>query len=571
VDVASEPADSAVFVRYGQDARDRFVGRTPKDGGPLSLDLTPGDAQLVVYKDGFVCKVEPLELRSGGAARLEVRLTPDIEVPRGLVLKDSPAFVHSAGEGEEIYVALLAHVVRFYVDEKDPRALVDSSVKTLVDILDAVRGRELLLRRELPQDARRRYYGEELDLTGYPPLALTRTPGRGGRSTYALGAGSVGIEGTTDTGDLDSYLDMLQKVYAFVQRTWDTRGVLSDAVITRCLIEGMIAALGDPHTHFLTPDDVAEMNADTEGAFGGVGLIVGLRDGELSVVAPMDGTPGQRAGVRAGDVIEAIDGQDATRIPLKRAVDMMRGDVDSPIELRLRRGDRRFTVTIVRAKVAVRYTAHRMLPGGIGYLRISSFMYETLHDEVAAALEDLDRHGLRALVIDLRNDPGGLLEEARAIADMFVPKGVIVSTRTRIPGESRELDADPGVKKWRIPLAVLVNGGSASASEILAGVLRDHKLATLVGEKTYGKGSVQRVLPLDPYGCAVALTVATYHLPSGVTPHKVGLTPDVVVPLTDEQATALIARTNYTVDAEASDPQLDAAVDVLEKRLAAGR
>lgn len=570
VAVASEPSDSAVFVRYEADPRDRFVGRTPKDGAPLELELEPGPAELVIYKDGFVCKVEPLELRGGGAARLEVRLTPDIEIPRGVHLKEAPAFVRSADEGEEIYVALLAHVVRFYVDEKDPRALVERSVATLVEVLNAVRSRELLLRRELPLEARRRYYGEELDLSAYPPLAFKRTSvGVTGKTRWSLGAGAVGIEGETDSGDLDSYLGMLQQIYAFVRYKWDARQLLSDAVLTNCLIEGLLEALDDDHTHFLSPKDVQEMQTDQQGSFGGVGLIVGMRDGRLTVITPMGGTPAQRAGILAGDVIRAIDGQDTSRMAMDKAVDLMRGPVDTPVELRVERGERTFTVSIVRANVEIRSVASRMLGGGVGYLRIISFMDVALHEKVVAALQTLERQGAKALVLDLRLNPGGLLEEARAVADLFVPEGVIVSTRTRMAGEARTLRADPEARKWRLPIAVLIDQGSASASEILAGVLRDHQLATLVGEKTFGKGSVQRVLPLDPFGCALALTIATYHLPSGATPHKVGIEPDVVVTLTDEQRAKLAARTAYTVEDEEIDPQLQAAIDLLRARLAA--
>lgn len=567
VTVASEPVDSAVFVRYEADPRDRFVGRTPKDGAALELELEPGPAELVIYKDGFVCKVEPLELRGGGAARLEVRLTPDIDIPRGVHLKEAPAFVRSADEGEEIYVALLAHVVRFYVEEKDPRALVERSVATLVEVLNAVRSRELLLRRELPVEARRRYYGEELDLSPYPALAFTRSApaGASGARRWSLGAGAVGIEGETDPADLDSYLEMLQKVYAFVRHKWDARQLLSDAVLTNCLIEGMLEALDDDHTHFLTPRDVKGMAEDQQASFGGVGLIVGLREGRLTVITPMGGTPAQRAGVLAGDVIRAIDGQDTSRLSMDRAVDLMRGPIDTPVELRVERGARTFTVSIVRARVEIRSIAHRMLGEGVGYLRLSSFMDVALHEKVSAALQTLERQGARALVLDLRLNPGGLLEEARAVADLFVPEGVIVSTRTRMAGEARTHRADPDVKKWRLPIAVLIDEGSASASEILAGVLRDHKLATLVGQKTFGKGSVQRVLPLDPFGCALALTIATYHLPSGATPHKVGILPDILVELTDEQKSKLVARTAYTVEEEDMDPQLQAAFDLLRR------
>lgn len=567
VAVASEPADSAVFVRYEADHRDRFVGRTPKDGAALELELQPGPAELVIYKDGFVCKVEPLELRGGGAARLEVRLTPDIEIPRGVHLKEAPAFVRSADEGEEIFVALLAHVVRFYVEEKDPRALVERSVTTLVEVLNAVRSRELLLRRELPQEARRRYYGEELDLSGYPALAFKRGQAApSGKAAWSLGAGAVGIEGETDSGDLDSYLSMLQKVYAFVRYKWDARQLLSDAVITNCLIEGLLAALDDDHTHFLSPKDVLEMKTDQEASFGGVGLIVGMREGRLTVITPMAGTPAQRAGILAGDVIRAIDGSDTSRMAMDKAVDLMRGKIDTPVELRVERGERTFTVSIVRASVEIRSVASRMLDDGVGYLRLTSFMDVALHEKVAAALQALERQGAKRLVLDLRLNPGGLLEEARAVADLFVPEGVIVSTRTRMAGEARTLRADPDARKWRLPIAVLIDEGSASASEILAGVLRDHKLATLVGAKTFGKGSVQRVLPLDPFGCALALTIATYHLPSGATPHKVGIEPDVAVAITDEQRAKLVARTPYTIDAEEIDPQLQAAIDVLRGR-----
>jgi carboxyl-terminal processing protease len=582
--VASEPSDSAVYVRYGGTTQDRFLGRTSA-GGALEKDLDAGPVEVVVFKDGFVCKVEPLDLRTGGAARLEVRLTPDVEVPRGIVLKNTAdaAFVRDAAEGQELYVATLAHVVRFYVEERHPLPLVDRSVRTLVDVLEAIRRRELLLRRELPEDARRRYYGDELDLTSYPALVFERdgataAAAQGGananKARWSIAAGGVGLEGTTEAGDLDSHLEMLQRVWTFVRHTWDKRGLLSDAVITRCLVEGLIGALDDEHTHFLTPAMLQELTLETEGTFGGVGLVVGVKDGQLVVITPMDGTPGQRAGILAGDLIVSIDGQPAEQMTLKRAIDSLRGPVDAPVELVLRRTkddgtkeERR--VTLVRAKVEIRFTAHRMLEPGIGYLRISSFMHEGLSREVRAAIKDLtETKGARGLVIDLRNNPGGLLDEARAIADLFVPRATIVSTRTRIPGESRTLAADPASEKFKLPIVVLINKGSASASEILAGTLREHQLCTLVGERSFGKGSVQRVLPLDPFRCAIALTVATYHLPSGMTPHKVGVAPDEVVTLTDEEVEQVARTTNYgAADGSAPDAQTRRAIEVLRGKI----
>jgi len=569
--VTSDPVEAAVYVRYldqGAEAEDVYLGQTPPDGRPLELELEPGPAQLVVYKTGYVCKVEPIDLRAGGAARLEVRLTPDIEIPRRIVLESADPFVKSARESEEIYLAVMAQVVRFYVEELDPRDIVETSVATLVEVLNAVRTREELLQRELSPEARRRYYGEEIDLSGYPLLRFTRGEGDGATRSYRLAAGPVGIEGATEDADLDTYLAMLRRSYAFVKREWDDRGLLSDSVLTRVLIEGLLAALDDEHTAFLEPEDVAAMTVETSGSFGGVGAVVGLRDGRLTVVRPIPGTPGERAGLRPDDRIVAIDGRPTEHMGLEDSVELMRGEIDSPVELTIRRGGQELVVTVVRARVEVRTTAERMLGERVGYVRITSFMPERLDAEVAAALERLEGRGAEAFVIDLRNNPGGLLDQAREIADLFVREGVLVTTRTRMAGESRTYRADPEVRrKFDAPLAVLINGGSASAAEILAGTLREHGRATLVGERTFGKGSVQRVMALEPYGCAFSLTVATYHLPSGFTPHNRGVEPDLVVALEEDDEMALAARSPYTVDEEPVDPQLAKGLAVLKDRL----
>ena len=558
--VASVPTGSAVFLRYAGEP-DRYFGRTPAQGA-LELAVAPGDAEVVVYKDGFVCKVEPLALRSGGAARLEVRLTPDVEVPRGLVLNEVPLYVRTADEGEELFVALLAHVNRFYVEEQDPRRLTEEAVATLVGALDAVRRRERLLRRELDPEARRRYYPEEVDLSGYGALRFERAPAGPGKTRWTIGSGEVAASGVLDASLFDTYLHMTRQVWGFVKHEWDRRRLLSDAAITHALIEGLLAALDDDHTHFLTPTDVAELDVDRDGAFGGVGVVVSLKDGVLTVVTPMPGTPGERAGLQPGDVIVAIDGQPTDRITLRRAVELMRGKVDSPLELTFRRGDAVTTVSIVRARVEVRTTAHRMLGDGVGYLRVSSFMSERLDQAVSAALEELSAKGMRALVLDLRHNPGGLLEQAARLANLFLPPDLeVVSTRSRLPGEPRRgLVTDDSARKWSVPMAVLIDGESASASEILAGALRDHGRAVLIGERSFGKGSVQRVIPLEPYGCAVALTVSLYHLPSGATPHKVGVAPDVVVTLSEEEAAAVARASNYTVEGEQVDAQLAEAI-----------
>jgi carboxyl-terminal processing protease len=317
----------------------------------------------------------------------------------------------------------------------------------------------------------------------------------------------------------------------------------------------------------MTPDDVAKMASETVGSFGGVGIVVSMRSGRLTVIAPMAGTPAERAGILAGDEIAAIDGAPTDRLSMRDAVGLMRGKIGTRVELTLRRGDRELTVTVVRAEVAIKPTSASMISKAVGYLRISSFMHGKLSELVREAITRLVGQGARALIIDLRNNPGGLLTEAHKIADLFVKRGVILSTRTRLPGESRKLMADPKSDKFEMPLAVLINGGSASASEILAGTLKEHGLAIVIGERSFGKGSVQRVLPLDTYKCALALTVATYHLPSGATPHKKGVMPDVVIKLSEEEARRVAERTNYAPDEALADPQLEEARKRLRAKL----
>lgn len=569
--VSTDPPDAAVYVQYpaagteGVRGRERFLGKTPS-AGALSLDLEPGPAEVVVWKDGYVCKVEPLDVPAGGAARLELRLTPDVAIPRGLTLKSAVPFVRDAREGTEIYLAVLAHVHKFYVEESDPRRLIDASLKTLVEVLNAVRTRELLLRRELAPEARLRYYGEEVDLRDYPRLGLVRGADADGKRGFALSAGSIGIEGETDEGDLDTYVKMLERSWGFVRHKWDARGLLSDSVVAQCLIEGLLSGLGDAHTGFLNPEEVAEMAVETAGAFGGVGLVVSQEDGRLVVVATMPGTPAERAGIASGDWIVSIDGQSTQRMLLRQAVTLMRGEVDSPVELVVRRGTEEQRRTLLRAKVAVKSLASRLLGTDVGYLRISSFMQEGLDGEVKDAIVELRRLGAKGLVIDLRQNPGGLLSQACAIADLFVARGTIVSTRTRLPGESRTLEAEPG-PKLDLPIAVLIDGQSASAAEILAGTLQDHGLATLIGQRSYGKGSVQRVFRLAPFQCELALTVATYHLPKGETPHGKGVDPDLVIGLSEEEELKLLGRSNYTVEKEEMDPQLQAALDAVRSKI----
>ncbi|MBI3726541.1 S41 family peptidase [bacterium] len=552
-----------------EDRLERVLGRTP-----LDAVVPAGQAVIAIAKDGYILKVEPVELQDGATSRLEVRLSKDIAVPYGISFKDAPEITKTPAETDQLLGWILANVVQHFLEEKDPRALVDGTAKSVVAALSAVRERESLLRKELGDSTRLRFYRDEIDLRDYPELSLTETDQGGGKKRWELGAGKIAVEGVTDPADLRTYTRKLHEVLAFVRNKWDVGGKLKESMLSGPCIEALLGSLDDAHTHFLPPSAWKDMGDEATGTFGGIGVVVGVRDGKITVIAPMEGTPGEKAGLLAGDRIVAIDGRSTDTMTLTETVKVLRGPAGSKVELGVRRGTAApFKVSLTRANIAIRYTKHQMLEDGgtkIGYLRITSFMYEKLDDEVEKALDSLEKDGMEALVVDLRNNPGGLLQEAARILDMFVQKdGVIVTTRGRSPlvdEKLKKIAASGGKKRPRYPIAVLVNEGSASASEILAGCLREHDLAVLVGERTFGKGSVQRVLPFEEYQCALVLTIATYHLPSGMTPHKKGIHPDVAVAITDDEKIKVAMRSVYSKTDE-KDRQLETAIAELKKKL----
>ena len=304
---------------------------------------------------------------------------------------------------------------------------------------------------------------------------------------------------------------------------------VDDKTLIENAIRGMIAGL-DPHSAYLNKEEFQEMRIGTSGEFGGLGIEVGMEDGFVKVIAPIDDTPAQHAGIKAGDLIIRLDETPVKGMTLNDAVKMMRGKEGTPITLTIvREGvDKPFTVTIKRARIKVRSVRSRMLEPGYGYVRISQFQQHTGEDMLKAIANlEKESHGhLKGMVLDLRNNPGGLLDAAVDVANAFVQKGVIVSVRGRTKDSDLERDATPGDVLDGAPMVVLVNGGSASASEIVAGALQDDKRAVIMGQRTFGKGSVQTILPLEG-DTAVKLTTARYYTPSGRSIQAEGIKPDV--------------------------------------------
>ncbi len=304
----------------------------------------------------------------------------------------------------------------------------------------------------------------------------------------------------------------------------------TDQELIEAAINGMLTAL-DPHSSYLNAKSFREMQVQTRGEFGGLGIEVTMgKDGLVKVVSPIDDTPAFRAGVEAGDLITHLDGEPVFGLNLAEAVEKMRGKVGTDLRLTIRRAGRDpFDVTITRAVIEIRSVRSR-LEGKVGYVRITSFSEQTevgLKKAMAKFQEDLGEQ-LRGIVLDLRNNPGGLLDQAVAVSDAFLDKGEIVSTRSRRIKDTQRFNARTGDLANGLPLVVLINGGSASASEIVAGALQDHRRAIILGTKSFGKGSVQTIMPLGGHG-AMRLTTARYYTPSGRSIQAVGIEPDIEV------------------------------------------
>lgn len=297
-------------------------------------------------------------------------------------------------------------------------------------------------------------------------------------------------------------------------------------------INGMLTSL-DPHSSYMNAKDADDMRTQTKGEFGGLGIEVTMDNDMVKVITPIDDTPAAKAGVMAGDYITAIDGQSVRGLKLEDAVEKMRGPVKTPIKLTLlRKGvDKPIDLTIVRDVIAVAAVKSRVEDGDIGYLRIISFTEKTTPDleaAIAKIKKEVPADKLKGYVLDLRLNPGGLLDQAINVADDFLQRGEIVSTRGRNPDETRRFNAGPGDLTDGKPMIVLINGGSASASEIVSGALQDLRRATILGTRSFGKGSVQTIIPLGENG-ALRLTTALYYTPSGRSIQGTGIEPDIKV------------------------------------------
>jgi carboxyl-terminal processing protease len=375
--------------------------------------------------------------------------------------------------------------------------------------------------------------------------------------------------------------DQVSQVLRLLNKHYVDEAEVGAAKLADHAIESMVGAL-DPYSQFLPPEAYRQLNEEVDGAFGGIGVQVEEVGGRVVVVAPIAGTPGERAGILRGDVFKRVDGAEVAEIKLDRLIGRLRGKPGTPVTVVVERGEPATEMEFKLKREVIKVDSVRdaaLLEGGIGYVRVTIFGDKTGED-FKAALTQLREQGAKALVIDLRNNPGGVLTAAADLVEPFFPRGeLIVYTQGRQRKDRFELRSEGGREPLKMPLAVLVNGGSASAAEIVAGALKDTKRAVLVGEKTFGKGSVQTIFPIKGEG-ALRLTTARYYTPSGVVIHEKGIRPDIVEVLTPEQEKAIFLsrlrpdisdpaqfRERFGVDM-AEDTQLAAAIKELKAELA---
>jgi carboxyl-terminal processing protease len=323
---------------------------------------------------------------------------------------------------------------------------------------------------------------------------------------------------------LNLFGDVLERVRRDYVEPVDEKTLIENA------INGMLSSL-DPHSSYMNPKTYKDMQIQTKGEFGGLGIEVTMENGVIKVVSPIDDTPASKAGLLAGDLIFALDGQPVQGLTLQEAVEKMRGKVGSSIKLSVRRaGKDPFDVALTREMIKVKSVRYRLEGGDVGYIRVTSFTEQSTSG-VLDAVEKLKKEAgnkLKGFVLDLRNNPGGLLDQAIAMSDAFLDKGEIVSVKARKSEDVQRWNAKAGDVTGGVPIVVLVNGGSASASEIVAGALQDHRRAIILGTRSFGKGSVQTIMQVTGGG-AIRLTTALYFTPSGRSIQKEGIKPDIEV------------------------------------------
>ena len=355
-------------------------------------------------------------------------------------------------------------------------------------------------------------------------------------------------EPTKTFNNLEERIDYLESMINFIQAKYVNE--VTEEQLMEGVYEGLFETL-DPYSVYFKPDEYEEFNLETSGTFGGIGISVGMRNEQITVIAPLEGTPGDKAGLKPGDIIVYIDDEDVSKYQLEKAVNMLRGEPGTKLKLGIKRNgmDTILYFDIIRDEIKINPVNYKIMDGNIGYIKIIQFNDNT-SDNIDKALDDFKTKNVKGIILDLRNNPGGLLEESVNVADPFIPKGPVVHVELK----DKERKTYTSVhEKIDIPLVVLVNEGSASASEIVAGAIQDTQSGTIVGTTTYGKGTVQTVTPITNGG-AIKLTIARYLTPNERSINGIGIQPDIVLDNPENEAKELVK--NFVPMIEEEKPTL---------------
>ena len=360
-----------------------------------------------------------------------------------------------------------------------------------------------------------------------------------------------GTQAVSPDGGVDDWAK-IDRIRNQIYELYD--GPIEEEELLEGAVKGMVESLGDPYSQFYNAEEYARLNEDSSGKFVGVGIQINAEDDNIVVVAPIEGSPAMEAGIKSGDVIIRIDGTVYKGSDINEAVSYMRGEEGEPVTLTIRRDNQELDFTIIRREITSASVSYEMMPDRIGFIQLYQFTKDVDKD-VRAALDDLASQGAEGFVLDLRGNPGGYLQESINIASNFIKKGeVIVSTKDK-HGNKHE-DFSIGGDYIGTPLTVLIDMGSASASEVVAGALKDYDAAVLLGTKSYGKGIVQTIMNLDK-GEGLKLTVAAYYSPKGTNIHQIGIAPDIIVEMPED-----LTNENYSIE---KDPQIQRALEELKK------
>ena len=385
----------------------------------------------------------------------------------------------------------------------------------------------------------------------------------GAAAVTLVGVGAATAAGQTPRNEAFRMLALFGDVLGIVEQAYVVP--VDDKKLIEAALQGMMGAL-DPHSNYLPPDNYGDLQERTSGAYSGVGLTIQSEAGMVKVISPMDGGPAARAGVNAGDVISSIDGQSAAGLTVSQVSEKLRGAIGTSVKVTfLRDGEEPREVVLTREVIRIESVTGR-IEGEFGYLRVSTFNENTGRElgETIARLKT-ENPAIKGYVLDLRNNGGGLLDAAIAVSDAFLERGEIVSQRGRKPDQIVRYSARPGDLSGGLPLVVLINYGSASASEIVAGALKDHQRATLVGLTSFGKGSVQTVIPLrGGADGALSITTARYYTPSGASIQKIGVEPDLEVSRSAAEA-KIVSRSNFIYSEAAYATALDSSIGAERK------